>query len=155
MIRVCGLNLLSVLMLIGEIGTDMSQWRSAGAFCSWLGLCPGAKISGGKVLSRRTRKVNNRASTILRLAAWAAGKTDTWLGRFYRRIAARRGAPKAITATARKLACIIYHMMKYGEEFVWLDANQCEGRAREFRLRRLRKEAQMLGFELQQLQQVA
>jgi len=155
LIKVCGLNLLSVLMLIGEIGTDMSQWRSAGAFCSWLGLCPGAKISGGKVLSRRTRKVNNRASTILRLAAWAAGKTDTWLGRFYRRISARRGAPKAITATARKLACIIYHMMKYGEEFVWLDANQCEGRAREFRLRRLRKEAEMLGFELQELQKVA
>ena len=103
------MNLLSVLMLIGEIGTGMSQWRSAGAICSWLGLCPGAKISGGKVLSRRTRKVNNRASTILRLAAWAAGKTDTWLGRFYRRISARRGAPKAITAMARKLACIIYH----------------------------------------------
>ena len=74
LIKVCGLNLLSVLMLIGEIGVDMSRWRSARAFCSWLGCAPGAKISGGKVLSRRTRKVNNRASTILRLAAWAAGK---------------------------------------------------------------------------------
>ncbi len=121
LIKVCGLNLISVLMLIGEIGTDMSKWRSPAAFSSWLGLCPGAKISGGKVLSRRTRKVNSRASTILRLAAWAAGKTDSWLGRFYRRVKARRGAPKAITATARKLACIIYHMMKYGEEFVWAD----------------------------------
>jgi transposase len=75
LIKVCGLNLLSVLMLIGEIGTDMSAWRNASAFCSWLGLCPGAKISGGKVLSRRTRKVNNRAITFLRLAAWVAGKT--------------------------------------------------------------------------------
>jgi transposase len=79
LVKVCGLNLLSVLMLIGEIGTDMSRWRSARAFCSWLGLCPASKISGGKVLSRRTRKVNNRASTILRLAAVAVGKTDTWL----------------------------------------------------------------------------
>jgi len=76
LMKVCGLNLLSVLMLIGEIGVDMSRWRSARAFCSWLGLCPGTKISGGKVLSRRTRKVNNRAATILRLAAWAAGRTD-------------------------------------------------------------------------------
>jgi len=60
--QVSGLNLLSVLMLIGEIGADMSRWRSAQAFCSWLGLCPGAKISGGKVLSRRTRKVRSSSS---------------------------------------------------------------------------------------------
>jgi len=155
LIQVCGLNLLTVLMLLGEIGTDMSRWRNARAFASWLGLCPGARISGGKVLSRRTRKVNNRASTLLRLAAWAAGKTDTWLGRFYRRIRARRGAPKAVTATARKLACVIYHMMKYGEEFVFLDTTQYEARARDHRLHRLRKEAKMLGFELTELQQVA
>lgn len=153
--KVCGLNLLSVLMLIGEIGTDMSRWRNAQAFCSWLGLCPGAKISGGKVLSRRTRKVNNRAATILRLAAWAAGKTDTWLGRFYRRIKARRGAPKAITATARKLACIIYHMLKYGEEFVLLDATKYEAQAQANRVLRLRKEAKMLGLELVELKNVA
>jgi transposase len=94
LMKVCGLNLLSVLMLIGEIGVDMSRWRSARAFCSWLGLCPGTKISGGKVLSRRTRKVNNRAATILRLAAWAAGKTDRWIGRSYRRIKAREARLK-------------------------------------------------------------
>ncbi len=121
LMKVCGLNLLSVLMLIGEIGTDMRRWRSARAFCSWLGLCPGAKISGGKVLSRRTWKVNNRASTILRLAAWTAGKTETWIGRFYRRIKARRGPAKAVTATARKLACVIYHLITYQEHFVLLD----------------------------------
>ena len=155
LIKVCGLNLLSVLMLIGEIGTDMSRWRSAKAFCSWLGLCPAAKISGGKVLSRRTRKVNNRASTILRLAAVAVGKTDTWLGHFYRRVRARRGAPKAVTATARKLACIIYHMLKYGDEFAWPDAEDYEAKARDHRLRRLRKEAKSFGFELKELDQAA
>ena len=100
LMKVCGVNVLSVLMLIAEIGTDMAPWRNARAFCSWLGLCPGTKKSGGKVLSRRTRHVKNRASTILRLAAWAAGKTDTWIGRFYRRVKARRGAPKAVTARA-------------------------------------------------------
>lgn len=155
LMKVCGLNLLSVLMLIGEIGVDMSRWRSARAFCSWLGLCPGAKISGGKVLSRRTRKVNNRAATILRLAAWTAGKTDTWIGRFYRRIKARRGAPKAVTATARKLACVIYHLLKYQEEFVLLDTSVCELKAQQHRLKRLRKEAQSLGFDLVEHQKVA
>ena len=72
--RVRGLNLLSVLMLLGEMGTAMSRWRSAQAFCSWLGLCPGARIRGGKVLSRRTRKVNNRAATLLRMAAVGGGE---------------------------------------------------------------------------------
>ena len=148
LMKVCGLNLLSVLMLIGEIGTDMSRWRSARAFCSWLGLAPGTKISGGKVLSRRTRNVKNRASTILRIAAWSAGKTDTWIGRFYRRIKAKRGAPKAITATARKLACVIYHMLKYREEFLPVDVVLNDVRAQEHRLRRLKKEAQTMGYDL-------
>jgi transposase len=155
LMKVCGLNVLSVLMLIGEIGVDMSRWRSARAFCSWLGLCPGTKISGGKVLSRRTRKVNNRAATLLRLAAWAAGRTDTWIGRFYRRIKARRGAPKAVTATARKLACVIYHLLKYQEEFVLLDTEVYEAKAKTQRLSRLRKEAKAMGYELLELQEVA
>ena len=155
MMKVCGLNLLSVLMLIGEIGVDMSPWRSARAFCSWLGLCPGTKISGGKVLSRRTRKVNNGAATILRLAAWAAGRTDTWIGRFYRRIKAKRGAPKAVTATARKLACVIYHLLKYQQEFVLLNTEVYEAKARTQRLSRLKKKAQAMGFELLELQEVA
>jgi len=155
LMNVCGLNLLSVLMLIAEIGLDMSRWRSAKAFSSWLGLCPGAKISGGKVLSRRTRKVVNRASTILRVAALAVGRTDSWLGRFYRRKRAHLGAPKAITATARKLACIIYHMLKYQEDFVPLDIMVYELKAAEARQRRLRREAEELGFELVQRKEVA
>lgn len=153
--QVTGLNLLSWLMLLGEIGTDMSRWRSARAFCSWLGLCPGTKISGGKVLSRRTRKVVNRGATILRMAAVVVGRTDTWLGRFYRRIRARKGGPKAVTATARKLACIIYHLLKYQEEFVLLDMSSYERDATAHRLRRLRKDAKNMGFDLVQLEEVA
>ncbi len=153
--KVCGLNLLSVLMLIGEIGVDMSRWRSERAFCSWLGLCPGAKISGGRVLSRRTRKVTNRASTILRLAAWTAGKTNTWIGRFYQRIKARRGPAKAITATARKLACVIYHMLKYQEQFVPLNNSIYELKVQFHRVRRLRREAKAMGYQLVEKEQVA
>ena len=144
--------MLSVLMLIG---VDMRHWRSARAFCSWLGLCPGANISGGKVLSRRTRKVNNRAATVFRMAAWAAGKTDTWIGRFYRRVKAKRGAPKAVTATARKLACVVYHLLKYQEEFVLLDTSKYEAQAEAYRIRRLQKEAKALGFELVETEEVA
>jgi transposase len=155
LMKVCGFNVLTVLMLIGEIGVDMSRWRSARAFCSWLGLSPGTKISGGKVLSRRTRKVKNRAANVLRMAAWAAGKTDTWLGRFYRRIKARRDPSKAVTATARKLACIIYHMLKYKEEFVFPDTSKYEKQAEAHRLRRLRQEAKRMGYQVVEIANAA
>ena len=148
LMKICGLNLLSVLMLIAEIGVDMSQWRSAKAFSSWLGLCPGSKISGGKHLSRRTRHVVNRASILFRMAALAAGQTDTWIGRFYRRKKAHLGAPKAITATAHKIACVVYHMLKYQEEFLPLDVTIYELKAQERRMRNLRKQAEELGYEL-------
>jgi transposase len=148
LIAVTGLNIISVLMLLGEIGVDMSRWRSAKAFCSWLGLCPGVKISGGKVLSRRTRHVVNRAAVLLRVAAVAVGRSDSWLGRFYRRKKAHLGAPKAITATARKLACIIYHMLKYKDAYVPIDEQAYESQAREHRLRALRRQAQQLGVEV-------
>src|SRR6266481_2677498 len=98
-----GLNVLAILTLISEIGTNMSKWRNEKAFVSWLGLSPNNKISGQRVLSSRTRKVVNRAATILRLAAMIVGKTDTPLGSFYRRKRAQLGGPKAVTATARKL----------------------------------------------------
>lgn len=153
--RIIGLNLLSILMIVGEIGTNMSRWRSSKAFCSWLGLCPGTKISGGKVLGRRTRKVNNRVATLLRMAAITVGRTDTWLGRYYRRLKARKGAPKAVTATARKLACIIYHMLKYQQEFVTLDTEKYTAQAQAHRIRYLRREAKKLGLELVEAQQVA
>ena len=152
---VCGLNLLNVLMLIAEIGLDMSRWPNAKAFCSWLGLCPGTKISGGRILNRRTRKVVNRASVILRVAAMAIGRTDSWLGRFYRRKQAHLGAPKAITATARKLACVIYHLLKYQENYVPLDVAVYELKAKEQRMRWLRREAEEMGFEVVAIEKAA
>jgi hypothetical protein len=153
--EVSGLNLLSVLMLIAEIGVDMSKWRSAKAFCSWLGLCPGTKISGGRVLSRRTRKVVNRAATILRLAALGISQTESWMGRFYRRKKAHLGAPKATTATARKLACVVYHMLKYRDEYRPLDLTAYELQAKLHRLRRLRREAKEMGMQVIELQKAA
>jgi transposase len=155
LMAVAGLNVLSVLMLLGEMGVDMSRWRSAKAFCSWLGLCPGTKISGGKVFNRRTRHVVNRASVLLRIVAMAVGRSDSWLGRFYRRKRAHLGAPKAITATARKLACIIYHMLKYQDAYVPIDEAAYEAKAKAQRLQKLRRDAKQLGVEVVELQQAA
>jgi len=145
---VIGLNILSVLILISEIGTDMSRWRNAKAFCSWLGLCPGNKISGGKVLSSRSRRVVNRAATILRVAASTLGRSDCCLGHFYRRKKAHLGPPKAITATARKLACIVYYMLKFKQEYREPDPSAYQAKIQRGRLANLKKQAATLGFDL-------
>lgn len=146
--QVVGLNVLSVLMLISETGVDMSRWRSVKAFSSWLGLCPGSKISGGKRLSSRTRRVANRASILLRNLAPTIGRTDTWLGTFHRRMKARLGPAGANTATAHKLATIIYHLLSYKEEYVQVDRLVYEMKFRSCRISRLRKQAAELGFQL-------
>jgi transposase len=96
--QVVGFNVLSVLIVISEIGVDMSRWPNAKAFCAWLGLCPGNKISGGKVLSSRTARVVNRVAILLRTLAPTLGRTDTWLGSFHRRMKARMGPAAANTA---------------------------------------------------------
>ena len=96
------------LKLVGECGTNLAAWPSAKHFTSWLALAPHNKISGGKVLSSKTRRTSNRAASLLRLAAGTVGRTDTALGAFYRRLSARVGKAKAITATARKIAVLFY-----------------------------------------------
>lgn len=150
-----GLAALAVLTLLSEIGTDMSRWRHAKAFASWLGLCPNHRISGGRVLSRGSRKVVNRAATILRVAAMAVRATDTPLGAFYRRKAGKLGAPKAITATARKMACLIYEMIRTGQEYRAMDASVYQKRYDAQRLAQLRKRAKALGYNLVELSQAA
>jgi transposase len=124
-------------------------------FASWLGLCPNHKISGERVLSARTRKVNNRAATTLRLAAMMLGKTDTPLGAFYRRKRAQLGAPKAITATARKLACLIYRLIKAGQGYQEVDARTYELKYKDQIVRSLRKRAAGFGFELVEVPKAA
>jgi len=103
--------------LFGEIGPDFTKFRSASAFASWMGLCPDNDISGGKVLWVGTRKVKCRAATALRLAAQSLHHSKSALGDFYRRMRAKLGAPKAITAAAHKLARIIFHLITTGQEF--------------------------------------
>lgn len=106
------------LKLIAECGDDLTSWPSAKHFTSWLGLAPSNKISGGKVLSSRTRRSGGRAAALLRLAAVTVGRTDTALGAFYRRLSSRIGKAKAVTATARKIAVLFYNAVRHGMEYV-------------------------------------
>jgi transposase len=150
-----GLGAMMVLTLLSEIGRDMSRWRHAKAFASWLGLCPNHRISGGRLLSSHTRRVVHRAATAFRLAALAASRTQTPLGCFYRRKAAQFGAPKAITATARKMACLVYELIRTGQEYKPETSSAYQKRYDQGRLKSLRKRAHELGYELQELPKAA
>jgi transposase len=150
-----GLNVLAILTMMSEIGTNMAKWRNEKAFVSWLGLSPNNKISGQRVLSSRTRKVVNRAATILRLAAMILGHSNTPLGSFYRRKRAQLGAPKAITATARKLGCLIYRLIKNGQGYQERDVHIYELKYKDQILNSLRKRANSLGFDLVEAQKAA
>jgi transposase len=143
-----GISVLGSLILISEIGTDMDRWRNEKAFSSWLGLSPNHKISGGKILGNRTRPVVNRAANVLRLIALAVGKSDTVLGHFYRRIRARAGAPKAITATARKIACLVYYLLKHKKPYVEPDLANYLEKFEKQRVCSLARQAKTLGFQL-------
>jgi transposase len=147
--QVHGLGPYVALKLIGECGTDMSRWPTAKHFTSWLCLAPGNKISGGKVLSSRTRRSSNRAAVLLRLSAVTVGKTQTALGAFYRRLSARVGKAKAVTATARKIAVLFYNALRYGMQYVDPGASYYEERYRQRVLANLRRRAESLGYVLQ------
>jgi len=136
------------LKLVSECGTDMSRWPTAKHFTSWLGLSPGNKISGGKVLSSRTRHTTNRATALLRLAAGTIGRTSTALGAFYRRLSSRIGKAKAITATARKLAILFYNALRYGIDYDDPGADYYEQKYRNRVLKNLRRRAAELGYVL-------
>jgi transposase len=148
--QINGIGPYSALRIIAECGTDMSRWRTAKHFTSWLTLAPGSKISGGKVLSSRTRRSTNRAAVLLRLAASSVGRTDTALGAFFRRLAVRAGRAKAVTATARKIAVLLYNTLRHGMAFVDPGADYYEERYRRRTIDNLRRRADALGFSLVQ-----
>lgn len=113
-----------------------------------MGLCPGNRISGGKRLGGKSKRTSNYAASALRMAASTLHHSKTALGAFFRRIKARLGAPKAVTATAHRLAVIIYHMLDKGEEFVEIGQNQYEQRYKERLLTSLEHRAKDLGYDL-------
>jgi transposase len=154
--RLTGVDLTSIdgidghtaLKVISEIGTDMSRWPTVKHFTSWLSLCPGNKHSGGKVLSSRTRPSANRAAAALRMAAQSLHRSKTALGAYFRRMRTRLGPPKAITATAHKLARLIYFSLKGQWSYVDPGQEWYEKQYQERLLKSLRRRASELGFTL-------
>ena len=146
--QIDGIAPYTALKVVSEIGTDMRRWPTAQHFTSWLTLAPRNKVSGGRLLSAQTQPSANRAAVAFRLAAASLARTQTALGAFYRRLAARIGKPQAITATARKLAALVYHVLK--GDFVYHDpgAHGYDEQQRTRVLRQLRQRADRLGFAL-------
>ncbi len=146
--RIDGIDSSTALRVVSETGLDMSRWKTEKHFASWLSLSPGNKISGGRVLTRRTQRSSNRAARALRMAAFALANSRSALGAYYRRMRARLGAPKAITATAHKLARLIYSMLKHGTEYVDRGQDYYEQQYRQRVVKNLTKRAAQLGFAL-------
>jgi len=146
--QVNGIDVLTAQTVIAEAGADLSAFSKEKQFTSWLGLCPSNEKSGGKILNRRTRKVVNRASVAFRNAAMTLLRSQSYLGAQYRRLRTRLGAPKAITAMARKLACLFYRLIKHGQQYVDKGSEYYEARYREQQIRSLSKKAQKLGLQV-------
>ena len=146
--QIAGLGALSVLVILSEVGLDAAQFPTVKHFVSWLGLCPGSRITGGKVKSSKTRRVVNRAANAFRMAAQTLSRSQSALGSFYRRMKARLGGPKAITATAHKIARIFYHVWSKGDAYVDPGVETYEQKYRERTLNQLQRKAQSLGFDL-------
>ena len=146
--QIHGLGPALALKLVAECGTDLRAWKTVKHFTSWLCLAPGNKISGGKLLSSRTRRSSSRAAALLRLAATTTGRSDTALGAFYRRLSSRIGKQKAVTATARKIAVLFYNALRFGMTYNDPGAAAYEERHRTRVLANLQRRAKTLGFEL-------
>ena len=144
--RINGLGLAAVMKILSEIGPDVSRFETVKHFCSWLGLSPGTKISGGKVLSAKTKRSANRVRQVLKLAAMSLSRSDSALGAFYRRLCGRMDKPRANTAVAHKLARMVYYMLTRGETFVDKVQQHYEEQQRQRSVAALKRRAAALGF---------
>jgi transposase len=143
-----GMNVVTGLTAISETGLDMSKWLTEKHFSSWLGLSPNNRISGGKVLSAKTKKVASRAACAFRMAAQSLHRSPTALGAFYRRVKSRLGAKAAVIATAHKIARIYYNMLKYGQDYVDQGQDYYNKRYQDRLIKGLQKKAAAMGYQL-------
>ena len=143
-----GIDVATALVILAELGVDVSRFPTEKHFASWLGLCPRQYESNKSKKKRGPRKGKNRIAIALRMAAQGLGKTKSPLALFYRRIKSRIGGKGAITATAHKLACLVYRMLKYGKEYVKQSMEEYEHKMKQQLERSLRRKAAALGYEL-------
>jgi transposase len=141
-----GVSAVTAQVILTEIGPDVTRFRNASAFASWLGLCPEKKVSGGKVLSCKTRKMKSRAALALRIGANSLCCAKGYFGEFFRRMRAKLGAAQAITATAHKIARILNHVLRTKEPYSETIFHRCDEQAQLRAEIRLRKNAAQVGF---------
>jgi len=146
--QIHGFGPYTVLRMVAECGDDMRKWPTVKHFASWLCLSPGNKISGGRILSSKTRRSSSRAAALLRIAAVNIGRTHTALGSFYRRLGARAGKAKAVTATARKLAVLFYNALRFGMAYVDPGEDHYEQHFQQRVIHQLQRRARQMGFVL-------
>ena len=147
-----GIDEVHALTLVSELGCDFAKWPTVKHFASWLGLCPNFQKTGGKVKSSKTRRGKGRAAHAFRLAAWGLMRSTSYLGAYLRRQRSRLGAPKAITATAHKLARIVYNLMRFGEAYVKQTEEAYAEQVRERLEKQLQRRAKELGYELRKVE---
>jgi len=143
-----GLAADTLLTLASEVGFDMKPWKTEKHFTSWLSVCPGTKISGGKMLDKKSKRNPNRAAQAFRMAATSQARSKTALGAFYRRIRSRSGGKQAVKATAHKIARIYYAMLTQGTSYVEVGQQAYEQKYKERRIDHLKTQAKSLGFQL-------
>ena len=153
--RIDGIDVTTALKVLSEVGADLSRFPSVKAFCSWLGLCPGTHITGGKVIHGHSKRIPNRATLALKQAAAALRTSQSAMGAYYRRLCARMDRAKAITAAAHKLARLIYLMITKGAEYIDRGQEYYEERHRQRVIHHLKKKAASFGLELISLPQPA
>jgi len=143
-----GITESNAVEIISEVGLDMGKWPTEKHFTSWLNLAPNNKISGGKILSSRIPKKKNQAGQIFKMAAFSIQRSKNWLAMFYHRIKAKKGAPKAIVATARKIAVIFYKLVKEKIKFNPIPIEKYMVGFKEQQIKRLKRQAQSLGYQV-------
>ncbi len=146
--QVDGIDVQVAQSVIAEVGVDLKAFPSEKHFANWLGLCPTNETGGGKVLNRRTPKVVNRAKVAFRQAASTLIRSQSCLGAQYRRFRTRLGPPKAITAMARKLACLFYRLLQRGQQYVDKGTEYYEQRYRDQQIRFVIQRAKQLGLQI-------
>ena len=146
-----GIDVATALVILGEIGVDVSRFPTEKHFASWLRLCPPQNESNKTNRRHGHRKATNRVTIALRMCARSVGQTMAPLGLFYRRIRSRIGGLGAVKATAHKLACLVYRMLKYGQEYVTQSMEEYEAKVKANMLKALKRKAAAMGFELSPL----
>lgn len=146
--EVPGIDVGTAMKILSELGSSLTRFATPKHFCSWLGLCPGTRISGNKKLSGASKRIPNRVARALKLAALGLARSHCAMGAYYRKLALRMGSPKAITAVAHKLAWIVYAMLNGQAAYVKEDQAKHEARYRERAIRALTKRAQEFGLTL-------